>query len=430
MYTALLIGAGINLLILVLLGGLTVYHYVQPEETELKAPPPLAAIEPPVVKYNQKQVENRQKSSQRPRQQSIKARSVSSINTPSIDIQVSASVPSVDIDVANVDVVSKSTGLTGGSLQMGVSAVDFFGIKSQGERVVIILDVARSMLDPARGDVEGYAYVKQRLVEIVDGLNSATLFNLIVFSNGIDVMSNQLVLANRENKERAKYFIEPYWKTQGSRFAPNAKRAVFKRNYVPDFGEIKPLGGSSRMDMALLASFEMGADAIFMITDGTPSLHRAFTDRERKEYERRLDDWQRRYDRVRDEEKEAFEAEQARHRNKLLASRSAENQKRLDQGRKEIVMEGWQHRLRLRPPWGWKPRENVYVHADRNFVQWMRDSAEEHYPGGRNGLPSLNIVGYSIPEEGRVADFLDDLRRKFPRGRFEIFGEYREDQEV
>ena len=30
---------------------------------------------------------------------------------------------------------------------MDVSAVDFFGIKSEGERVVIILDIARSVLE-------------------------------------------------------------------------------------------------------------------------------------------------------------------------------------------------------------------------------------------------------------------------------------------
>ena len=427
MYTALIIGAALNILVLVLMGGFTVYEYVQPEETELKAPP-MVAIEPSVVKYNQTQVEKRQESSQRPRQKIIKARSVSSINTPGIDIQVGEALPMVDVNVASVDFVGSGSGLSGGSLKMGVSAVDFFGIKSEGERVVIILDIACSMLEPVRGDVEGYSYVKNRLAEIVHDLNSATLFNLIVFSNGIDVMSNQLVLANRENKIRAENFIEPYWKMQGNRFSVNAKRAVFLRNYTPEFGEIRPLGGSSRMDMALLASFEMGADVIFMITDGTPNIRREFTDRERRDYERRLAEWERRYERVRDEDKREYATQRKQHRNKQNATREAANKRRQAQGREDLVVEHWGRQLR--PPWGWKPKEHVHVESDKEFVQWMRDEAEEHYSGGLNQLPSLNIVGYSIPEDGEVAEFLDDLRRKFPRGKFEVFGEYRADEEV
>ena len=54
MAVALAGGAILNVIFLLILGGFTVYKFVQPEETQFEAPDTLVALEPPAVKCYQK----------------------------------------------------------------------------------------------------------------------------------------------------------------------------------------------------------------------------------------------------------------------------------------------------------------------------------------------------------------------------------------
>lgn len=421
MLAAIAIGAVINVIVLLILGGVTVYKFVTPEEVALQAPPPLKAIEPTVVEYRKNQVEERQKKAARPRQKRIETRSVNSIAAPEIQVDMAGFAPGVSVGDGNGDSMSNVGGLSTGGLRMGASAVDFFGIKSNGERVVIILDIAGSMLEQERGDIDGYHRVKERLKEIVESMNSGTLFNVMAYSRGLDVMSPNLVLANAENRERALRFIDPYWKANNGRLVPSAKRSVYLKNYKPNFVEIEPEVGSSRMDMALLASFEQKADAIFLITDGTPYIWRKFTDDERKDYEKRLADWEKRKKRAGKSALEKFEIHKAKEIAAEQKRRDKENAERAKRGLDKRIWEDMV--IRIRPPWGFAPASRHFVKGDE-FVDWAASAAERVYGKGRNALPELNIVGYSIPKRGKTADFLNSLRRQFPQSEFKVFGEY------
>lgn len=426
MMAALTIGAALNVLILIVLGGITVYKFVAPKEVELKAPPALKPLEPAVVKYNQKKTKDRQQNSPRPPQRQIKARSVSSIMTPNIDIQVSDVSPNVNVASTNVSSIGSGMGLSSGGLRMGVSAVNFFGIESRGERIVIIMDVAGSMLHENRGDIPGFQRVKEQVIDVIDGLNSATLFNLVIFANGVDVMSSNLVLANRENKQRAAQFIDPYWKARGGRITTDARRSPYLKNYTPNLGsEFQALGGGSRMDAALAATFEMNADAIFMITDGTPHVKRALTTREQSQYEKSLAAWEKRKENT--SPKEIKEWQDNR---KQVA---AKNKKIRENDKKKRDAQGLDARIgkvkglaSARPPWGNKPSSTKTIGPGRDFINWMRDLAETNY-GNRSKWPPVNIIGYSIPEDSQIASFLNDLRRAFPGGKYKTFGDYRTD---
>lgn len=438
MMAALSIGAVINVILLLIFGGMTVYKFITPKEVELQAPPPLKPIEPPTIKYNQKKTKDRQDKSQRPKQKQIKARALDNIVTPQVDIKIAEIAPSVDVSPGAGDTFGSGRGLGGGGLRMGVSAVDFFGIKNKGERIVIILDIARSMLDPRRGDIPGYAEVKSRVNDVIQSLNSATLFNVMVFSNGLDVMSSSLVLANAENKQRAASFIDPYWKADGGRFVPGYKEKTFLNNYQPTFEGIIPKSGSSRMDMALLASFEQGADAIFMLTDGTPSVTRELNDKEQKEYDKKLAQYEKRKASVTPEElaeyqKQKAKAAEAAKKNRAAneARKAADAKKRAAKGLDAVVREGKTKSNNKKPniksPFGSKPKNSVDIKEGKEFVQWMEDLAKAEYGSGRKQLPTVNIIGYSIPENGKIADFLNDLRRQFPGSQMDVFGKYIEE---
>ena len=191
-------------------------------------------------------------------------------------------------------------------MRMSVSAVDFFGIKFKVERFVIVLDIVRSMFGSARLDILGVIRVKEKLAEVVDVLSSATLFNVMVFAGGLDVMSETFILANNENKRRATDFIDPYWKANGGFFASDAKQDPFLKNYTPSVYDVTPKGGSFRMDMALLASIEQGADAIFMITDDTPNIDRDLNGKELKDWEKLYAAWEKKKNSVGKREMEEF----------------------------------------------------------------------------------------------------------------------------
>ncbi|MGB0373281.1 MAG: hypothetical protein ACPGN3_18280 [Opitutales bacterium] len=429
MMVALTAGAILNVIILLILGGVTVYKFVAPKEVELQAPPPLEAIDPPVVKYNQQKTKDREKNSARPRQKQIKARSLNNIVTPDINIQVSDATPGVSTEGIGGDMGGLG-GLTGGGLRMGTSAVDFFGIKSKGERIVIIVDVAASMLEVQRGDIEGFSRVKDRVVEVIEGLNSATLFNVMVFSNSLDVMGSDLVLANAENKGRAASFMKPYWEAEGSRFTPSARRGTFLNNYTPEYPGLKPLRGPSRTDMALLAAFEQKADAIFMITDGTPDIVRERNREERKVYEARLAEYEKAFAKATDKDKAEYERELQKWReDRARGGTREEVARRNEQGKDAQVRE--RYRQRPLPPWGMRPpNSNIIMGGDKEFITWMKDRAVDIYGKGRGKLPSLNLIGYSIPKRGETSDFLNDLRRAFPGGQFKIFGKYLGDDEA
>lgn len=426
MMAALTVGAILNLLILLVLGGLTVYKFVAPPEVELKAPPPLTPLPPPEVKYNQQKTKDRQESSMKPRQQQIKTKAITNIATPTIDIKVTDVTPAVNVGNNIGDGLGTGTGLGGGGLRMGVSAVDFFGIKSKGERIAIIVEVDQSMLFEERGDIPGFVQVKETLAEVVNAFSSATLFNLMVFSNSLDVMAKNMVLANAENKQRAVDFMDPYWQAEGGRFTPQAKRGTYMKNYKPNYvGKYQPKGGSSRMDMALIAAFEMKADAIFMITDGTPSLSYVPSQKQIDKHAKEVEQWKKRYAKVTDKEKEAFKKRQAENNAKNKAKREADRAAREAKGLdarigKVAGLSG------IAPPWGREPKLRTQLGGGSEFIEWIEENAESHYGRSKRGKwPSLNIIGYAIPEEeGKTSEFLSNLRRPFPDGDYRSFGEF------
>ena len=60
MVVALTVGAIETVIIVFILGGLTVYKFIQPEEVALTAPPVLVPLEPPTINYNQNKTKDRQ----------------------------------------------------------------------------------------------------------------------------------------------------------------------------------------------------------------------------------------------------------------------------------------------------------------------------------------------------------------------------------
>ncbi|MGJ3242354.1 MAG: hypothetical protein ACFE0O_05275 [Opitutales bacterium] len=421
LYLCLGIAAVVLLLVTGVLGGLTIYRFVQPPEPDFEPPPPLERIEPKKLEYQVKN-QKRQKDSARPRQQRISVKAVSQIQVADVQIDV----PTVPAQVAvglGAGRGGSGAGIGGsGGVGFGKSAVDVFGIEESGERIVLIVDAARSMLDPRRGDLPGYKRVKDEVSRVVRGLNAGTLFNVFVFSDRLDVLSQRMLVANKANKDKVVSWIEPYWAFEGTEIT--GKKGAYLNNYQPELGERFDIrSGGSRMDLALVAAFEQRADAIFLITDGTPSIVREFNESERREYERRLREWEREGE-VRYTNNELRKYEQAV---KAWEERVAKlKEERRQKGLPPVVSEGNAYGNRPSLPRKKSPKPNDAKRvSDEEFIDWMSEMARQHYGDSRRDLPPLHVIGYSTNE--RTEAFINDLQRRFPGSEFREIGGFDKD---
>jgi hypothetical protein len=185
-------------------------------------------------------------------------------------------------------------GTGSGGLGLGVSQVNFFGITDRGERIAFLVDVSLSMLEDEKGGIPGYEAVKNELAKMVGRLSDGTFFNVIMFGNDVDIFRPKMILASPDIKEELEKWIKPYnvdWK--------NGKLGNLYNNWRPfqnhqgDYyaGGTMAAGGSTRLDLALAAAFEQGADTIFILTDGVPVIGKLLQGKEKEDYDKQVEAW-------------------------------------------------------------------------------------------------------------------------------------------
>ena len=244
------------------------------ESTFVSQPPPMKSYEPRKLEFKVK-VSKQQRSSSRP---SMAPRLVSTRTTASI------TMPEIKMDAKAVETSFqpkfKAFGGTGlgsglgtdyglGGFGNGVSAFDFFGIRGRGDRIVILVDVSVSMVEDDKGGPRGYTRVKNRINEVIDALNEGAMFNLVVFADAASSFETNVVVATEYNKTRAKTFLRGF-NTEGN-------YGLTAGNLQTDNSGVPAAGGTTRLDIALTAAFEQGADTILIISDGKPEVKKGVT---------------------------------------------------------------------------------------------------------------------------------------------------------
>ena len=163
------------------------------------------------------------------------------------------------------------------------SAVNFFGVKGEGTNVYFVVDVSDSMVESDKGGIEGYKNLKEKLGQMIRSLAPETGFNIVFYGDAVDLFMPTSVSATPENQKAALKFMEQY-------MASTSKRGNITRNYRPKIATLPAMGGTSRMDLGLIAAFEGRADTIFVLTDGKPVVRRAMDEKEREEYRKKMAD--------------------------------------------------------------------------------------------------------------------------------------------
>ena len=428
LFWVIVISAGAHVLVGAVLASWKIYRYTQPPEATFSSPPPAARVPPANLEYRVQMQQLQQQSTRPPSQiagqaESLLNQSLDQLDSPGRAFGTSA-LGGTPVVVNGSGVgrgIGRLGGGSGGRLDFGVSAVDFFGIKKQGERVVFIVDVGASMVEPERGDLPGYDRVKNELTAMIEGLSPGTFFNIIVFSRAIDLYAPRMVVATADNTSQVRDWISPYWRMTDGKIE---RRGPFRKNYEPQMIDWNGAGGGSRMDQAFAAALELRADLIFMITDGTPSIRQGRKPAEEGKWRQRVErfetDWAR-FEQSQKGQKALVKYEEVRavwraDRDKITSAREA-------RGLPPIVREGGSRGAPSKPGPSRPSRPTSYYDLE-DLVRFVRKTARTLYESSGNTMPSINVVGYSPNAKGTAV--IEELADIFPEGSHRLMGGFDE----
>lgn len=245
------------------------------ESTFTGQPPPMKSYEPRKLEFKVK-VSKQQRSSSRPSMapRLVSTRTTANITMPEIKMDAKAVKTSFQPKFKAFGGTGLGAGLgTGYGLSgfgNGVSAFDFFGIRGRGDKIVILVDVSVSMVEADKGGPAGFQRVRNRIGQVIDALNEAAMFNVVVFADAASAFEKKVVVATEDNKAKAKRFLREF-NTEGN-------YGLTAGNIEPSTrGSVIAVGGTTRLDIALTLAFEQGADTILIISDGKPMVKKGAT---------------------------------------------------------------------------------------------------------------------------------------------------------
>ncbi|MCK5528938.1 MAG: VWA domain-containing protein [Kiritimatiellae bacterium] len=255
--------------------------------TVFKTPPPARTYEPRKLEHKVK-LQKRQRSSSRPammpRMVSMK---MSDLALPEIKVDPKLIHTTFQPKFKAVAGKGMGAGLGTGygthGFGAGVSTVNFFGIRARGERIAILVDVSVSMVEDEMGGVAGYMRVKQRVEKVIDALSEMSMFSLIVFADAASSWESKMMVANADNKKKAKLYLRPF-NTEGN-------WGLSSGNIRSSSVGVSAAGGTTRLDLALTGAVQQYADTILVISDGLPMVKKRMSADAQTAHAERMRQW-------------------------------------------------------------------------------------------------------------------------------------------
>lgn len=264
------VSIGIHLLLIIFAGSWIIFQHAKKEDAAFSG----ENISRPKLERRQLQMpvkmQNLQKKSQRPKVTSrIASASKTSFALPDMSGLGSAGSGLVREGTSTAGRELSSMGAAG-SLGFGVSSVNFFGARSKGEKLVFVIDASQTMMLDEKGGYNTYKFAKDKIFAMINGLQSATLFNVMVYgdqSNKRAVMfQSQLVPATPENREALKNWLEPL---NSDPKAVGSLKEMTSIAYVPAVKYDTMIGSEAKSWLETVqAAMEQGADNIFVLCAG------------------------------------------------------------------------------------------------------------------------------------------------------------------
>jgi hypothetical protein len=168
----------------------------------------------------------------------------------------------------------------GSGIGFTMPEIELFGIKSQGEKVCILLDSRNDIMVDEIGGIRAYTIIKQELVRILNELPPTTLFNVIVFGGDTVMRFPNMVPATEENLAQVQEWLEPLNAVDSE----NAGRTSYGTGTLGSGGtrsneDLKAgkFQGQPEWYRPVMLAMKMQADSIFLLTSGW-GIQRYFTE--------------------------------------------------------------------------------------------------------------------------------------------------------
>jgi len=425
----LLISGGAHALALFVLGSITVYKYIIPDEAQFEEPPAMVEEQPPPeVKIEIKQ----QAAPQQQAMQNLRMKQVGNITVSAVNVDLPSMQDSFTVSAGIGGFGSGSLlGGTRGTLGIGMSDVSVFGLKTRAERILFIIDANRQMVTDAKGGLNSYKVIKDEITDMVGNLSAGTLFNVMIADrrNNI-VFKPQLVPAGQEVHQQIIQWMAPInadANNPGLEGARGVSRDRLQTFADLDINKDMSWSGTRGNETAYMTqiALEQKVDAIFFIT----GYHRGFEQLRRRLTEREEADWQR----IVTSRKYINQLAEHQKEVPLMQKRINDAMAKINEDRKNkgqpprvlaqrygVYSNAGELDLKWGTPHpGWPPN---YFHNSREVEGYFKDLVDVLYTDNGGIEPSLNVVLFLAGDEEMREDWEDQLNAyvRFFSGKYRI----------
>lgn len=425
----LLISGGVHAVALFILGSITVYKYIVPDEAQFEEPSPVVEEQPPPeVKIEIKQQPPKQQA-----MQSLRMKQVGNIAVSAVDVNLPNMQESFTVSAGMGGFGSGSLlGGTSGTLGIGMSDISVFGLKTRAERILFVIDANSQMLTDAKGGLKSYKIIKDEITDMVGNLSAGTLFNVMMADRrNSKFFKKQLVPAGQEVHQQLIQWITPInanarnaGLVEGARDVGRERLDTLSKDatYEDILWANQP--GNDTAFMTQLA-IEQDVDAIFFIA----GYHRGFERVRRRLTEKEEADW------IRFSTSRKYQDQLAMHQKEVpvMQNRIDYKMKKINEERKakgqpaRVLNSRWgiySDYRELGLEWetehpGWRPD---YFLESREIEKYFKKVVDILYTNKGSEKPSVNVILFLAGDEEMRKEWEDQLDdyTDFFRGKYRI----------
>jgi hypothetical protein len=425
----LLISGGVHAVALFILGSITVYKYIVPDEAQFEEPSPVVEEQPPPeVKIEIKQQPPKQQA-----MQSLRMKQVGNIAVSAVDVNLPNMQESFTVSAGMGGFGSGSLlGGTSGTLGIGMSDISVFGLKTRAERILFVIDANSQMLTDAKGGLKSYKIIKYEITYMVGNLSAGTLFNVMMADRrNSKFFKKQLVPAGQEVHQQLIQWITPInanarnaGLVEGARDVGRERLETLSKDatYEDILWANQP--GNDTAFMTQLA-IEQDVDAIFFIA----GYHRGFERVRRRLTEKEEADW------IRFSTSRKYQDQLAMHQKEVpvMQNRIDYKMKKINEERKakgqpaRVLNSRWgiySDYRELGLEWetehpGWRPD---YFLESREIEKYFKKVVDILYTNKGSEKPSVNVILFLAGDEEMRKEWEDQLDdyTDFFRGKYRI----------
>ena len=412
----LLISGGVHVVALFILGSITVYKYIMPDEAQFEEPSPVVEEQPPP----QVKVEIKQQPPMKQAMHGLRMKQVGNIAVSAVDVNLPNMQESFTVSAGMGGFGGGSLlGGTRGTLGIGISDISIFGLKTRAERILFVIDANSQMLTDAKGGLKSYKIIKDEITDMVGNLSAGTLFNVMMADRRNSMFfKQQLVPAGQEVHQQLIQWITPINANarnagliEGARGVGRERLQTLSNDANHEDILWAKHAGNDTAFMTQLA-LEQDVDAIFFIA----GYHRGFERVRRRLTEREEAEW------IRFSTSQKYLDQLAKHEEEVpIMQRRIDNKmSRINEERKKkgqpprVLNSRWgiySDYRELELEWetkhpGWRP---TYYLESREIEKYFKKVVDNLYTNKGSEKPSVNVILFLAGDEEMRKEWEDQL---------------------